>query len=141
MVILEGRRQFAKWKSAGKDGFGGLMNHRSYFHLPFRPQALLLPALSACAEGESGKKLLPIYDLRYKCCLPLPRRAVSFPLLPLPLSTGSPGPGVRNCGFIYEHNGFLSRYTCITSPKKRERNVARSEILNKVSSVKSQVKF
>lgn len=54
---------------------------------------------------------------------------------------------VRNCGFIYEHNGFLSRYTCFKSafalahPEKKNRDRRKMKILNKVSSVKSQVIF
>lgn len=70
------------------------------------------------------KKILSIYDLRCECCFAMPAIASS----------------VKNREFIYEHNGFLSRAAFITGHPLRITN-DRRQFLNKVSSVKSQVKF
>lgn len=80
---------------------------------------------SAFVDGNRNlKKILSIYDLRCECCFAMPAIASS----------------VKNREFIYEHNGFLSRAAFITGHPLRITN-DRRQFLNKVSSVKSQVKF
>lgn len=92
-----------------------LMNHWS---LNFVSASICLSGSSfyvmsseTSSDGKEAKKLFPIYDLRYKC---FPPCCVLFPVCHWPESWLL---SVRNCEFIYEHNGFLSCQRHVVSEK------------------------